>query len=591
MNTTITYHSFLSRIKKILTSLFVTITIADFIILVVSFCLYVSLDNNSVLLINELKQIAFALLMTAILCISGYFFTIRANKIKNNLFELCDNVIYEKIISTLNVNKKYNSLLNDKIMNNVAIIYDFLKNKATISLFEIPLLPMLMIMIYFLSKTCFFVCLMYLILSILTIIIQNNIYSVSLATNNFSSKEKKNTKDEDCDLISYDDVIEHQYKKKKTNNDYFSIFSNIIFQKNEKYMLCYHNLKELYFAKFSEYNNVSSLMKCLLLYFCSIFLFVVNAIFFAQGEHSVGSFTVVNILIFKFLTLTKNISLTILPFLKTKNSILELIKYAKKINDTRLNDKIISAKKTSILLSNVGFTHPVINKQLLNNVNYAFKDSMIYVVTSNPINCINSDSLTEVNSVNIDILLDIISGECRPTSGCIKRYNADNEYNFMSYCPLEPVFINGASISEMVSNFSNKLDCVKIKNMLSNVNLLDDVENMQNGIDTILTDKSCYSSEFIKKLNIATALFGNSNVIVLNEPFVLLDNKTINKLLCIFEEMRKLGKIIIISCKKENIVKMIKIRTTCDIINIENIVNCDIKNNTDININTDANAQ
>ncbi len=572
----------LFKLKRMVMSLFATVTVIDFVILLASLYFFISFNNTSLTAIVDTNtwRMASILLIVMICCVVCFFFYLCKSSLIDKIYSLCHEILYDRLFSAFIASDKYRTKRDDKIVDDIVAISSFIGNGVAISLFEMPLILLFIVPICLLSPICAVICMIYLALSVIIVVVQYVIYNSNKEYKNYVVRRKQKETD------SY---LRHEYSDV---DDEVGVSSHDLLCQWEVLhgSSIYYFIRKLHEIVDGYRRRCSCVMfsvKYVLLYFCLSILFILNVELLLQSRQSVGSFIAINILAYRLLTLTKNVSLTILPFINARRSALRLIRYVKTIDRDRCREQVEYARTTSISLCNVGFTHSLTNERLLNDVSYFFKSGFIYVITSNPINRINNDSITERNSVNISALLDIISGECRPTSGYVRRNNANNEYSFMSYCPFEPVFISGR-IDEIVSSFSDGYDDLKIRNMLLNVNLLNDVESMPDGIKTVLFDENCYSREFVKKLNIATTLFRNSNVVVLDEPFVLLDNRTINCVLRVFEEMRKLGKIIIVSCRDANTARLFKIRTSCKIVDIENLVRFGIKNSVDDTYHTDS---
>ena len=111
------------------------------------------------------------------------------------------------------------------------------------------------------------------------------------------------------------------------------------------------------------------------------------------------------------------------------------------------------------------------------------------------------------------------------------------------------------TISKNVSLELNefKINVDKVKNVLETANALNFVNNLEKNINTVLTSNGENLSGGQKqRLVIARALYHNSRVLILDEPFSSLDEKSEEYLMKILNKIKK-DKIIIIITHKKNI--------------------------------------
>ncbi len=129
-------------------------------------------------------------------------------------------------------------------------------------------------------------------------------------------------------------------------------------------------------------------------------------------------------------------------------------------------------------------------------------------------------------------LLSLILGFNKPNKGRIIFNTKKGQYEasyktigLIAYVSQENILFSG-SIYDNFKMFSNTSDINVINNALKMANILDEVEMMPNGINTILSEKGKgLSMGQIQRIMIAIAIASNKPIILLDEPTSALDKE------------------------------------------------------------------
>ena len=109
-------------------------------------------------------------------------------------------------------------------------------------------------------------------------------------------------------------------------------------------------------------------------------------------------------------------------------------------------------------------------------------------------------------------------------------------------------FLFSTTIKENVRLFKEEFEEEEIKESVKNAMIHEDIEKMQNGIDTIIGERGIDLSGGQKqRLVISRAFLLKSNIIIYDDSFSALDNKTEEKVLKNVKELSKGKTCIIIS--------------------------------------------
>ncbi|MBQ8534506.1 MAG: ABC transporter ATP-binding protein [Bacilli bacterium] len=206
-----------------------------------------------------------------------------------------------------------------------------------------------------------------------------------------------------------------------------------------------------------------------------------------------------------------------------------------------------------ITLKNVGKKFK--NNIILSDVNMEFEESKIYGIVG-------------PNGSGKSVLLKMICGFYETSFGQILFDNVDEikKYGFpknMRVMIENPMFLSD------ISGFDNLKLLADIQGKIDENRIIDTMKMV--GLDPYDDKKfSSYSLGMKQKLNIAQVLMEDPKIIILDEPFNALDEKSSKEIRRIFIDEKKKGKIIILATHiKEDI------NSLCDEIYL--VENCTIK--------------
>lgn len=193
-----------------------------------------------------------------------------------------------------------------------------------------------------------------------------------------------------------------------------------------------------------------------------------------------------------------------------------------------------------IELKNVSKTFK--NVTVLKDVNLEFENGNVY-------------GLYGRNGSGKSVLLKLICGFYVPTGGEI-LYNGVNLNLKLEFPPNLRALIEKPSFFPDLTGFENLKMLAKIQNRINDNEILNaiDVVNLSDEKDK----KYCkYSLGMKQKLGIAQAIMENPEILILDEPFNGIEQKTVQKLIDYLLQEKNNGKIIIISTHiKEDLDKM-----------------------------------
>lgn len=226
-----------------------------------------------------------------------------------------------------------------------------------------------------------------------------------------------------------------------------------------------------------------------------------------------------------------NLAISNLKFSSTahKNLVEDL-----KINNTKeiLNSKIsqdenfILRKNISISFKNISFFYNN-NKKILNDISLEFKTNQI-------IGFVGKSGSGKTTLVDIFIgLLKPISGKLYIQEKEVELFLSKHWQKLIGYVP-QDVYLNNSSIKENIALGVNlkKIDELKVINALKKANIYDFVENLPEGINTIIQDLGVNLSGGQKqRLGIARAFYTDPKILVLDEATSALDEETENNIL------------------------------------------------------------
>ena len=196
--------------------------------------------------------------------------------------------------------------------------------------------------------------------------------------------------------------------------------------------------------------------------------------------------------------------------------------------------------KGNIEIKDLSFNH-IDNKEALKNINLNLKQGQ----TLGIIGTIGSGKTTIAN-----ILLKLYDIEDDKVYIDGKDINQINTYEIRdSFCYItQENFLFSDTIKNNITLFNNKFTDSQILESIKYACLEDDINNMENGIDTIIGEKGItLSGGQRQRVAIARAFLYNQNLIIFDDSFSAIDNKTEKIILNNIKEQLKNNTCIIIS--------------------------------------------
>lgn len=195
--------------------------------------------------------------------------------------------------------------------------------------------------------------------------------------------------------------------------------------------------------------------------------------------------------------------------------------------------------QSKISIKNISFSYS--KKKILDNLSFDIHKNKFYILKGD-------------NGSGKSTLVDIICGLQKPDEGqiLIDKHELNlqyNKFNKISYIQQEPYIFN-LSLAKNIAIQSNinQKDYIKIEKLVSMVGLKSFVDNLENGVDTLLFDKGVNISGGQKqKISIARALYQDKEIIILDETFSNLDKDSKFEIMTILNSFKTHKTIIMIS--------------------------------------------
>ncbi|MFQ3577168.1 MAG: ATP-binding cassette domain-containing protein, partial [Cytophagales bacterium] len=207
---------------------------------------------------------------------------------------------------------------------------------------------------------------------------------------------------------------------------------------------------------------------------------------------------------------------------------------------------------SAIVLENVSFSYPDINKDVLKNINLKIKKSEIV-------------GLIGTSGAGKSTLVKIILGFLKPKTGnvfCdkhpINTENLDAWRKITNYVRQDYYIVHG-SIAQNISLEldENLIDQVLLKNCIQKAELLDFVESLPYKEKTLLGEMgNTISGGQKQRIAIARALYSKCEFLVLDEATSALDKETEESILDTIEELNKDGLTVLIIAHKKSTLRI-----------------------------------
>lgn len=174
-----------------------------------------------------------------------------------------------------------------------------------------------------------------------------------------------------------------------------------------------------------------------------------------------------------------------------------------------------------IIYSNVGLT--IENEKILNNMNFIIKKGEKVAIIGE-------------NGSGKSILIKSMLGFCNYTGSIyinnhnIRRINKSNIRQYIELLEGESFLFSGKLLDNIILNQEN--DNFKLNNILEECEIIDEVDNLEEKIDTIIGENGIKLSGGQKqRVALARSLYQNKKIIIFDEGLNKLDNKTREKVL------------------------------------------------------------
>ena len=185
------------------------------------------------------------------------------------------------------------------------------------------------------------------------------------------------------------------------------------------------------------------------------------------------------------------------------------------------NDALALQEINSIEFKNIAFKYPNDSENVLNNINFTInKGETLGIVgkTGSGKSTLIRQLLRQFPISNGDILINGIS---------INNYTKESIRRHVSYVPQESTLFTRSVLENVKLGSTEKKSEEEIKNAILMADFKKDIENLSNGLDTIVGEYGVTLSGGQKqRLSIARALLKNSDLLILDDSLSAVDGKT-----------------------------------------------------------------
>ena len=185
------------------------------------------------------------------------------------------------------------------------------------------------------------------------------------------------------------------------------------------------------------------------------------------------------------------------------------------------NDALALQEINSIEFKNIAFKYPNDCENVLNNINFTInKGETLGIVgkTGSGKSTLIRQLLRQFPISNGDILINGIS---------INNYTKESIRRHVSYVPQESTLFTRSVLENVKLGSTEKKSEEEINNAILMADFKKDIENLSNGLDTIVGEYGVTLSGGQKqRLSIARALLKNSDLLILDDSLSAVDGKT-----------------------------------------------------------------
>ena len=235
-----------------------------------------------------------------------------------------------------------------------------------------------------------------------------------------------------------------------------------------------------------------------------------------SGEMSVGAF-------FSFMTALFMMTDPIKSASNTYSNLQNAIAANERLKEIfNLKPKIVSGNKKLDNIEKIEFKNVSLkygDNTALKNINYTAKKPI-------KVGLVGDSGSGKSSFVSLIMrFYDPSNGEILINGENLKNYSLEDLREKISYIP-QNIHIFNDTIAANIA-YGKEIDEEKVKNALKKANLLDFVESLPNGINTLLQENgSNLSGGQKQRIAIARALYKNPDVLILDEATSALDNKS-----------------------------------------------------------------
>jgi len=215
----------------------------------------------------------------------------------------------------------------------------------------------------------------------------------------------------------------------------------------------------------------------------------------------------------------------------------------KQVNDICFDNKKPLLFQEKISFSDITFSYPDRNINILKNCSFDISKG----------DCIGVIGKTGSGK---STLLDILLGLLEPTRGSLKvdnliidRTNVNKWQLSLSHVPQSVFLLDGSILENVAFGIPIKeIDIEKVKKVLSQAKILNDIEQWPNGLNTSVGEVGVQmSGGQIQRIGIARALYKSGDIIIFDEATSALDSKTESALLDTIKDLKKEVTIVIVA--------------------------------------------
>ena len=280
----------------------------------------------------------------------------------------------------------------------------------------------------------------------------------------------------------------------------------------------------------------------------SVVLYAVGATIVIKGDLTVGALIGANILASRAYQNTTRLVQTSYLFAKAKQAFND-IAILKRLPLEAVEGSALRVYKGQIEFQDVGFAYP--------NTSHPVFESLTLNITPGKTMAVYGE-----NGTGKTTLAKLLIGLLEPRRGSILADSVNLQQlaapwwrQQVIYVPQEPTFIN-ATIRENILFLNPKLDEAVLNSILRTADLKQFLDQTSSGLDTLITDNGKNLPLGIRRrLALARGLVINGQLVLLDEPTDAMDDKGVQAVYNVMNDMAKAKKTIIVFSNDPKILK------------------------------------